>query len=332
MMNIPCFYFPTTVMLVDDNRSILDNLSLSLDPKLAFKLYDQPENALLALQSQLAAPAFNREFIQKNSADSDDEDNISIKINFESIRKLIHNSQRFSHVTALIIDYSMPKLTGLEFCQRLHGSPLTKIMLTGEAGPTVAIDAFNDGVIDQFIVKATPNMQSHLNDSIQAAQWDFFVKQSEHVMAVLKTQSECALFEPAYQKLIKTLFLESQPCEFYLLDQTGSFLFIDEFGDCKWIVVRNERELNDYYEIAKDYSKAYSMPDNLLNDLKEYNKIPFLFSEKQRTLQVSEWVEYLYPADLIEGRSNYYYAIIEGRKDYLSNLPLQSYTNYLVMT
>ena len=41
---IPPFYFPTTVIFVDDSTVFLENLSFQLDPQLAFQLYESPIN------------------------------------------------------------------------------------------------------------------------------------------------------------------------------------------------------------------------------------------------------------------------------------------------
>lgn len=49
---IPPFYFPTTVVFIDDNIDFLANLSLRLAPNLAFQLYDSPINALVMLNSE----------------------------------------------------------------------------------------------------------------------------------------------------------------------------------------------------------------------------------------------------------------------------------------
>jgi CheY-like chemotaxis protein len=316
-------------MLVDDNRSLLDHLSLILEPNLSFKLHDQPEAALLELQSQFALLPFNAEFIQKCHAELDDENNVNININFKAIRDLVSNPHRFAYVTSLIIDYSMPKLTGLEFCNRILETSITKIMLTGEAGPMLAIDAFNKNIIDRFIIKSDPDMQLQLKKYITSAQWDFFIKQSEHIMAILKAQPDCALFEPAYQTLIKDYFVSHYPCEFYLLDQTGSFLFIDWKGKMSWVIIKSKQELNHYYEIALDYSKAYPLSNHFMKELKQRVKIPFFPSEQHHTLPVSSWGNYLHTANPLQGENKYYYAIIQDHEEYLGDIRVRNYFHYL---
>jgi CheY-like chemotaxis protein len=328
MMAIPCFYFPTTVVFVDDNRSFLENLPLNLDPALLYKLHRYPEAALADLQFQSPQLTMNIEFTQRLQASGEEEEGVCIEINFNSIRNLALDAQRFSYYTVLVIDYAMPTLTGFEFCKRVQSLPVKKILLTGEAGPDLAVTAFNEGIIDQFIVKAAPDMQTHLENCIRSAQWDFFLQQSENVISILSKHHECALFEPKYQAFIRNYFISHFPCEFYLLDSTGSFLFISAEGETTLIIIKSERELQNYYAIASDYSRAYPLPDQVLDDLKQYRRMPFLFSEYQHTLAVSAWKNYLHPTQMLSGVSRYFYAVIPGSKDYFHTINLHSFSKY----
>lgn len=285
MMNIPCFYFPSTVMLIDDNKTLLENLSLNFDQYLRYKLYDNPMQALDAINDQLSHSSLNDNFLMHNKVESDDCD-ISVQVNFDAIRSLLRVSNRSSYITAIVIDHCMPEMTGVEFCQHLRGIPMKKIMLTGAATPALAVDAFNAGIIDQFIAKSSDDMIVQLKESIVSAQWNYFLQQSKDLMTVLKGYSECALHEPIYQVLIKEFFTRNYPCEFYLLDQTGSFLFINSHGAITWMVIKSHKELNSYYDVANDYAKAHMVSDNLLYDLKHHIKIPFLLTKHQQMLRI----------------------------------------------
>lgn len=328
MPNLPCFYFPTSVMFIDDNRTMLDNLCLNLQLNLPFKLYDEPQIALSSLQLQLITPELNSSFLHNNYSD-DDEDQAVAKINFNQIRTLSMKPDRFSHVSTLVIDQSMPVLTGIEFCQHIHNSAIKKIMLTGEAGPSLAVDAFNQGLIDQFIIKATPNMTSQLKDNIERLQWNYFLQQSEYILAILKGYSECALFDSAYQSIVYDYFIKHSPCEFYLLDKTGSFLFIKSNGELSWIIVRSEQEMLCNYELAHDFHKEADLSLIFLNALKDYELIPFLFTKKQFALPINEWVKYSYKAQPVNDENRFYYTIIEGSKDYFSENGIVSFSKYL---
>ncbi|MDP1897116.1 MAG: hypothetical protein Q8K43_04430, partial [Sulfurimicrobium sp.] len=59
---IPPFYYPTTVVFVDDSRDFLANLGLQLDAGLAFRLYDSPVDALVALNGSTGQPSLVERF------------------------------------------------------------------------------------------------------------------------------------------------------------------------------------------------------------------------------------------------------------------------------
>src|SRR4051812_7765823 len=50
------FFFPTTVAFVDDSADFLANLSLQLDPRLAFRLFKSPSAAMRALDRSETVP------------------------------------------------------------------------------------------------------------------------------------------------------------------------------------------------------------------------------------------------------------------------------------
>jgi hypothetical protein len=56
------FYFPTTVVFVDDSAPFLANLSLQLNPQLAFKLFHSPFSALSALNHEHAVTPIDSNF------------------------------------------------------------------------------------------------------------------------------------------------------------------------------------------------------------------------------------------------------------------------------
>src|SRR6185312_11124527 len=90
------------------------------------------------------------------------------------IHKLVYNNKRFNKVSVLVIDQEMPGMKGLDLCSRLFGSGIKIIMLTGEASNELAINAFNNKLIDKFISKKDPNFSDLLNQAISEMQDKYF--------------------------------------------------------------------------------------------------------------------------------------------------------------
>jgi CheY-like chemotaxis protein len=269
--------------------------------------------------------------IIQNNYKGDDEDHTVTKINFDHLLGFAFNPNRFAHVATLVVDQSMPVMSGMDFCQQIYNknTSIKKIMLTGEAGPSLAVEAFNKGLIDQFIVKATSNMTSLLRANIEKLQWEYFTQLSEYILTMLRGNPECALFNSCYQKIVHNYFLAYPYSEFYLIDETGSFVFIKSNGDISWLIVRSVEEMLRNYELARDYSNEFKLPDIFLNDLKHFRSIPFLFTDEQFALPISDWVKYSHQAKPVNDNNYFYYSIIESAKGYISEDDILSFSEYL---
>ncbi|MCG5076854.1 response regulator [Paraburkholderia tagetis] len=83
------------------------------------------------------------------------------------------DANRFSEVAALVVDYDMPGQDGLEFLASLKDANCTRILLTGTANESHAVDAFNAGLIDFYLKKTDPGMTRKLAQALANAQRKF---------------------------------------------------------------------------------------------------------------------------------------------------------------
>ena len=60
----------------------------------------------------------------------------------------------------------MPEMNGLEICKILKGYPFKFILITGEATSEKAIEAFNSGLIHQFIPKGCSDFNDRFFNSV----------------------------------------------------------------------------------------------------------------------------------------------------------------------
>src|ERR1700679_2704533 len=152
-----CFY-PTTVLLIDDNQAFLDNLQLNLNPHLIFSTCTQPKEVLeiITNQKEKSPRAVIDNCFKKNNYIINESDNFpdhTLSIDLSELYHAVYNPNRSDFIITLIIDHDMPGMKGLELCNHLKNNSVKKIMLTGAAEANIAVDAFNKGIIDQFILK-----------------------------------------------------------------------------------------------------------------------------------------------------------------------------------
>lgn len=323
---IPCCYFPTTVVLLDDELSFLDSVQSALGKKIALRCFQTVEATTNFLQNTVLSETFiERWKLQPRSARYIDDRMRDFDIDVQKIRAAMYHPERFNQIAVVIVDYAMPRLNGVEFFQTLQDMPFKKVLLTGEANEKIAVEAFNQGIIDQFIRKDAPSYLERLQTAITDLEAVYFQDLSKDVITRLKNNPDglrYCLDDPAFVAFFNQCITTYHPTEYYLTGSTGSFIFLSFNGTPSWLAVKDESELQSHYEIA---ALADKQPSNfVLNTLKNRQCVPYFYHEEEKT---GKWDSYLHPAEIIHGKTTHYYTAyidnpdihpIKNRDDVLS--------------
>ena len=110
------YYHPTTICIVDDNEPFLASLELELPGEWACVTFSDPEEALEFLHQPITlAPLMDRCFsLQLQSGQA------VIRLDLGMIEQEISHVDRFRRNSVLVIDYAMPSLNGMQFCEALQ--------------------------------------------------------------------------------------------------------------------------------------------------------------------------------------------------------------------
>ena len=163
------YFHPTTVCFVDDNESFLHSLDLELPADWAYRTFVDPIEALAYLNEKPPrAPLAERCF------SVDDTNHSLIHVDLNLIEQEINYSERFRQNSVVIVDYSMPSINGLDFCDKLTDPYIRKIMLTGVADEKVAVQAFNAGLIHRFIPKNHPHALDNIIGFVSELEKEYF--------------------------------------------------------------------------------------------------------------------------------------------------------------
>ena len=327
-IKLPCYYYPTTVVIIDDNKVFLENLPANLDNKIIYKLFENTVDALQFLETKNNNSPMQKDFLEISDDSSIDN---SLFVNIYKIHQRVYDERRFETPAIIIVDYDMPGVSGIEFCKALEAYPIKKIILTGVADHKVATKAFNDEVIHRFILKDDPNVFAMINQAIGDLQSEYFSHLSELISANIATVSisSClhnAMFHDFFLKLVQ----ENHVIEFYLTDSFGSFLLFDDKKELTRLVVQSMEEIESYYQAAKDHEAS----QEIIRALSDREKLLCLFSEEDYRQSVEKWPAYLYPAHKIPSIDNSYYTLIRGENAYknigISKNKILSYNDYLI--
>lgn len=294
---IPCVYYPTTVMMVDDNLSFLENIRTSISDYMNIRLFSNAETALLEL---LNAHSSLDDLDLNMDVDHDELDfENATFIDYQKLFTLLNNNHEFSVV---IIDYSMPEINGIEFCKKIKSINVKKLMLTGEADNQIAVDAFNEGLIDKFLVKSGSNMNDVLNNYIDELKIEYFLSSKVNVTTVgAKLLQEDIQYIQVVNDWIKTKGIT----KFYKIDSDGNLCGYDKNNKSHNFRLVSDKLLYGYVDIARQQG----CPVNLLKQLLSRIKIPVFITNNDMKLTVDKWSTILYKPDgfFKLDNHNYYY-------------------------
>ena len=326
MHTIKPFYFPTTVTFVDDSATFLSNLCLQLDPQLAFRLFSSPGEALDFVNSR-PRPGSSGEPLFAPFRDRTDEDLAQqvIALSVNTVRKQVHNAQRFLATSVVVVDYDMPGMNGLEFCRRMTDPAVRKIMLTGKADEHIAVQSFNEGIIHRFIRKQDASAVPALNRAVRDLQNAYFDDVCQSILDTLAVSEYAFLRDEALAARVAELSASLGIVEHYLSYCPGGLLMLDSAGKSYLLIVHTDETLRGLREIAVEQNA----PEDFLEELDSRRSLPYFWqTEGYYPTECTAWEDYMHPATQFGGRQDYVYAVIPNPPG-LDLSQVLSYDRYL---
>ncbi|HAT1722151.1 TPA: response regulator [Legionella pneumophila] len=318
-----CFYHPIKVIFLDDNRAFLDALDLEFGEKFNILTLTNSDKAfqLIDNDSQDVSQSI---FKLMNDVNLDTTNDRVIGFDVSKMLNLIYDKARFEHAPLLVVDYQMPAINGIEFCKRLKERKVFKIMLTAEADKDTAIKAFNNGLIDKFILKTSENLYPEITLAVHDLTQRYFRELTKNIVNAYENSINDLFDNELYQQLFANVQTQAQSVEYYLVDNSGSVVFLDKDAKPTWLIIRHVKELSDQLDLMQ----GYELPEQTMAAVAKKEKILFLLSEKEYKKPIAEWVNYLFDAQKLD--NNYYYSIT---KDHLTDSidwgRVISYSSYL---
>lgn len=266
--SFPPFYFPTNVVLLDDDTNFLRHFSLLLDPRLPCRTINSAAAALEQMNSQVSLLHSFMELANVTITDDAEEHSY---LDLNKVHNLVHQNDRFSQITVAIIDYDMPEMNGIEVCKRITHPEIKKILLTGKADEKLAVEAFNAGLIHQFIQKSNADVDKHVNQAVEKLQLEYFSAITSSVPITLANGAASFLADRNFNSNVMKLIRDNKIVEFYLWENPRGLLMLDETGNAKFMFVMPEEVLDTHYDMAL----ACQAPEELLNLLKDKSHVPW---------------------------------------------------------
>ncbi len=313
-LSIPLLYHPTNVLLLDDNRKFLNDISFIFNESIPLVLETNPQHVLQHLAShtyrsdELASKISKQHFDTVYSNHSSPPE--LFEVSFLKLAGALDTPNRYKRVVTVFIDKMMPGMDGLDFCKKVREAeyPVKLILFTGKAGLKEAVDAFNEGLIDAYLSKDDQQLHDKINQLYTQSSWQQFIELS-HIIGGFVSHQMKPLHDPQFCGVFERVREKYRIIEFYAIDTSCSFLMLDENAHATLFLVRNENDFNEAHDMAKNSKAAYEV----IQALRERQLFPISKGSLSDYYHLSgdQWDDVMKPVSKIPGRE-WYYTVIDS--------------------
>jgi CheY-like chemotaxis protein len=198
-MSLPLFYYPTTFLMVDDEKIFQDALISQFSKERGIKSF-QDANKCVDFLKHYKSVLCNKDFLYAASEDEKDDllHSNGVTINLNALMTLLNNPKRYEDISVAILDYHMPQMDGLTLAKHFPKESIQKILLTGNATESDTIKGFNDGLINRFVQKGQEDTFKKLSRYVQDLERRYFEEHSKALLAYLEVPHKLPASDPVF--------------------------------------------------------------------------------------------------------------------------------------
>jgi CheY-like chemotaxis protein len=243
---LPLYHRSGSILFLDDDIDYLEMLGMVVPSHLQIELYSRPAAFLNRMRDEPAKwesdAALHLLMIERWRQGH--------PLAPQVLRYWGSNPARYQLTHTCVVDYAMPGTDGLKVLDTLMDWPGSRILLTGQADEQIAIQAFNHGLIDQFIPKQTADIAGRLLTTL--------IRLSQLPHPRLTTVWRTAL-QPAQQSLLQVpsvaqalqAHARQNWIEYVVLGEPFGLLGLDAMGRCHWLQLEPSAGLSDLGDLAR---------------------------------------------------------------------------------
>jgi CheY-like chemotaxis protein len=230
-MSLPLFRRPGSVSLLGDDVDFLQIVSNGLRRYWHTSLFHQPQLLLRHLKQE--QPLWETDaWIQQQIVRRWSGPNVSLAS--ELIEYWSKHTGRFTLTRVCIVDQTMPRATGLQVIRHLEGRNGLRVLLTGGADHSIAVAAFNEGLIDRYAQKQTAGLVPHIVDLVRELQDRSDPRLDQVWRATLSPGQGIALRRPGVARSLAE-YLRPRFAEYVLIGRPFGVLGLSASGKLGWV-------------------------------------------------------------------------------------------------
>jgi CheY-like chemotaxis protein len=239
------FSRPYSMAYVDDDRDFLELLAMALPGTWNGHYFSRTQGFIdfvrqSTLLSQRDFALLNKVFQAGNSIEN-------------PILNTLHywrqNPQRWSICDLGVLDFSMPKMSGLEVLKELPSWQGLRVLLTGVADEKIAVLAFNQGLIHQFLPKQSDHVVGKLKAAVQGLNAQLHVPQQLLVQSQLNDE-QLGMLRHESTAAELSAFAAEHWVEYIVLGNPFGVLGLQANGQVSWLQLERGSDIEDLKSIA----------------------------------------------------------------------------------
>lgn len=255
---IPLFQRPGSILFLDDDPDYLDMLGMVVPDQWHIELYSRPAGFAERMRQETAREeadaAIHRHMIERWRQGQ--------PLLPQILRYWANTPSRYRLVKTCVVDYAMPGTNGLQVLSSLldwHGS---RVLLTGQADEQVAVKAFNNNLIDQFVPKQAPDITDHLLGVLRKMAQAVDVRLNTLWGVALKPAQQSILQEPSVSQALLA-HAEQHWVEYVVLGDPFGLLGLTHAGECHWLQLEPTVGLSDLAELASSVGLGFDVVQSI---------------------------------------------------------------------
>ena len=246
-MPFPLYRCPGGVAFLDDDEAWLEMLAEVMPARWPVSLHLHPSSCIQQLQQQATRQ------------DADDWQQRDMLDRWRDGQPLIPQILRYWHGDAMarhtltrvcVVDYSMPAMSGLQVLAQISPWQGSRILLTGRADEQIAVDAFNAGLIEQYIPKQNRDIARHLTEAIQRRLDQPRAEQALTWRATLSREQSGWLNPAGVSQPLLGWMATLGLVEHIVIGDPFGILALDADGQACWLQLEPEDRLAELAELA----------------------------------------------------------------------------------
>jgi CheY-like chemotaxis protein len=247
-MSLPLFRSPGTIVLLDDDPDYLEMMALVLPDQWPLRLFLRPQDCIRQLLQE--PPHWDVDAsAQQQIVDRWRRDRTPLIP--QILRYWEQETARYGQPLVCVVDYSMPAMNGLQTLQALGDWPGMRVLLTGQADEQLAVTAFNEGLIRQFIPKQVSDMAHRLVESVQRLQTAASGRTAQIWRATLNPRQYSLLRFPSVARDL-VAWVTKHWVEHVVIGDPFGILGRDAEGRVGWLQIEPASGLEELAEMAED--------------------------------------------------------------------------------